>query len=173
MLKLILLFILCFSTLHANPLKNKCTNVVDGMLGLNSKYDKSRKERLTVCESVLIWSFVYKVDYSLSLAIAWHESRFTNQVDGPWKGPLQITTKYWCENERGVWSPNKADGYERSCDLISRGVFAIKFLSNQHGQGTDRMLCAYAGYKDCKDPRIKSYVKDVNKMRKKINQLLR
>lgn len=170
MIRIILLvLLLCCSTLHANDLHQKCEQIVDKLLGTNT-YDEKRDERIDICIQLNIAAFVNKISSSLVLAIAWHESRFTNVYNNCCcHGAMQIDPRLWCKSYDGSWSPHTADGVLAKCDLNARGAFAARYLSNLYGEGTNRMLCAYAGYKDCND--AGPYINRVNGFRKRIKSI--
>jgi hypothetical protein len=168
---LLVLLLLC-STSHAKPLSEKCESLIGNMLNDSFwKSDKQRNERIQICVKIIESSVSSNIDFKLSLAIAWHESRFTYADNGYCLGPLQIKTKYWCENKNGEWSEHKADGYEPTCDLIHRGVFAIKYWSDKRGEGSKRMLCAYAGSPDCISGQAKEFAYSVPKIKLRISKI--
>jgi hypothetical protein len=166
LIRIILLVLLTCSTIHANELHEKCNDIVDKLLGTDT-YDIQREHRIDNCVQLKIAAFIHGVDEKLVLAIAWHESRFTNVYNNCCcYGPMQIDPKIWCENKSKQWSPHVADGHLATCDLNSRGAFAVRYLSNLYGEGTDKMLCSYAGYKDCKN--AKGYIDRIRKIKNKI-----
>jgi hypothetical protein len=171
MSKVILILSLLFcSTLHANVLNEKCERVVEKLMGTqNYNNDPKKPERVSVCVQILIYSFIHKLDSSIALAIAWTESNFTYADNGICKGPLQIKVEYWCENSSGNWNEFLADGVERNCDLVARGVFAISYWK-QRTKTIEQLVCRYGGFKECSSAAFDSYFKKFLKFRKIISR---
>ena len=155
------------------------------LLTLNCTYYVSKltptynAENIQVCKSLLSQN-KYNLKPELILAVAWKESRLTQQSKpNPYKcvGPLQIKYKYWCPNKKGRWSIIKADGLLKGCNTIAAGLKALNYYSKKY-KNLDHMLCAYGpatctkrknnpSYKP-KTPSKQPYVRSVKKYIRKL-----
>ena len=75
-----------------------------------------------ICLEVAKESIAQGVNPIISVSVGWVESRFTYATSSAGaRGPLQIIPRYWCPN-----------GRLRGCDLVARGVHALKTYYNRH-----------------------------------------
>jgi hypothetical protein len=131
-------------------------------------------ENIKICKR-LLQNNKYNLPSELIIAVAWKESRLTQQLKpNPYKcvGPLQIKYKYWCPNKKGRWSIIKADGILKGCNTIAAGLKALNYYNKKY-KSLDHMLCAY-GPATCtkrkkqpeyipKKPNQQPYVRSVKK----------
>ena len=139
----------------------ECTIIIASLLGPATppQSDALFNERVKVCSTLWHEAFEQSVPVDVALAVAWHESNLTNAGTNSsgCSGPMQIKIKYWCPNTDGVWSPVKADGKIKNCNLYKRGVFALKYYLKKH-KHLDDALCGY-GWGKCTDKARKNYDK--------------
>jgi len=155
-------------------LLKECITIVAALLGAANppETDKLFDERVSVCANLSIEAFKQKVPIDVTLAVAWHESNLTNAGTNSsgCSGPMQIKIKYWCPNTKGIWSPLKADGNLKKCDLVKRGIFTLKYYLKRYNH-LDNALCAY-GWGKCTDEAKEKYVKQTLKYKRKIKKIL-
>lgn len=153
----------------------ECAMIIASLLGPANppQTDPLFQQRVAVCSSLWFEAFEQNVPVDVALAVAWHESNLTNAGTNSsgCSGPMQIKVKYWCPNPQGVWSPTKADGKIKNCDLHKRGIFALKYYLNKYTR-LDDALCGY-GWGKCTDEARKTYVKKTLNYRKKISKILK
>ena len=116
--------------------------------------------QLDSCIKVAQESEAQGIDPSLSMAVAWIESRFiTKRKSNKGAiGVMQILPKYWC--------PNK-----RNCNSIKFGIKALGFLLNRSSE--KNALCQYASGKVCKKRTARyRYMKTVLKKRSVISNIM-
>ena len=152
----------------------ECIIIISSLLGPATppEADPLFEERVNVCSALWFESFEQKVPVEITLAVAWHESNLTDAATNSsgCSGPMQIKVKYWCPNTKGIWSPIRADGKIKNCDLYSRGVFALKYYLNKYNR-LDNALCAY-GWGRCSDEARKTYVKKTLNYKRRIKRIL-
>ncbi len=112
---------------------------------MNYETDPDWEERVQVCFEVHFSAVQQDIDPIAALAVAWRESNWTAAPENRWGciGPMQIKWRYWCQNEDDVWSLTRADGYLETCDLVDRGVFALRYYINREPT-LRRAFCSYA-----------------------------
>jgi len=144
-----------------------------------NKLSKSepKEENLAVCSILIEEAKNNNLDISLTLGVAWEESRMTEQPKpNKYKcvGPLQIKYQYWCPNKSGNISVVKKDGLLKKCDLFYHGVKALKYYKEKF-KPLNKALCYYNNSNKCneKNNYISRYVKGVKKHTRKIKKILK
>ena len=152
-------------------------------------------EQLYVCEMLLDEAESFGLDKSLVLATSWRETRLfmKNQPNtSGCAGPLQIKVKYWCPNSDGLWNISRQDGSLQSCDLITQGLFALKYYIKKdltlkeklcHFGPAYKCKCIFGTYKTSRlkryncsklsNKKIKNAKQYVNKIIKDFNKITR
>lgn len=136
-----------------------------------------REENLAVCSILIEEAKNNNLDISLTLAVAWEESRLTEQPKpNKYKcvGPLQIKFQFWCPNKKGNINAIKRDGLLKKCDLFYHGIKALKYYQEKF-KPINKALCFYNNSKKCskKNNYQSSYVKGVNSHTKKIKKIFK
>ena len=139
--------------------------------------NKPREENLAVCSILIEEAKANNLDISLTLGVAWEESRMTEQVKpNKYKcvGPLQIKYQFWCPNKNGNVSAIKRDGLLQKCDLFYHGVKALKYYKEKF-KPLNKALCYYNNSKKCnlKNNYTSNYVKGVNRHTQKIKKIFK
>mgnify|MGYP001219515808 CR=1 FL=1 len=153
-----------------------CLRIITSSLFLNPtaiESDEFYEERKSVCIAVAQEARKQEVDIVTALAVTWQESRFLNAGTNSsgCSGPMQIKVKYWCENKKGEWSAHRDDGVIENCNLIVRGVFALKYYLKRY-KYLKNSLCGY-GWGDCDTPEKQVYVESTLKYRENIIKILK
>lgn len=157
--------------LYALPYLNYCNIAIQKLAGTVTE------ENISICTMLIQEAKIHDLEPDLVLAIAYEESRLTAQLNpNPWgcAGPLQIKVKHWCPNKDNVWSKYRADGVLEQCDLITRGVFALKYYITLPKLSFSQKICSFGfgAIKNCKKAQLptkqKRYVKAVLKNYRKL-----
>ena len=138
--------------------------------------NKPREENLAVCSILIEEAKDNNLDISLTLGVAWEESRMTEQSKpNKYKcvGPLQIKYQFWCPNKKGNINAIKRDGLLRKCNLFHHGVKALKYYKEKF-KPLNKALCYYNNSNKCsaRNNYTSVYVKGVNRHTKKIRKIL-
>ena len=139
--------------------------------------NQPREENLAVCSILIEEAKDNNLDVSLTLGVAWEESRMTEQPrPNKYKcvGPLQIKYQFWCPNKKGNINAIKRDGLLNKCDLFHHGIKALKYYKEKF-KPLNKALCYYNNSKKCssKNNYISDYVKGVNRHTKKIRKIFK
>jgi len=151
-----------------------CAFIAASLLGPDAQHDMQFRERVSVCAQLTLESMAQGVDPALTVAVAWSETKLTRaDTPNPYDcvGPLQIKYRYWCPNEDGAWSVQRADGVLDGCDTLTRGVFTLKYYVSRH-KDRRSALCAY-GWGGCDTLKRSRYVANTLRNREHIATLLR
>lgn len=163
MIKLILLASLNYNLCH--DIYNKLTG------------KQPTEENLTVCSLLIEDSIKNDLNVEITLAVAWEESRFTEQSK-PSKykciGPMQIKYEFWCPNIKNKITATKRDGLISKCDVYYHGVKSLKYYVNKF-KPLNKAICYYNNSKKCsKNNNYKSYyVLNVNKFKSLITPIVK
>lgn len=163
MIKLILLASLNYNLCH--DIYNKLTG------------KQPSEENLTVCSLLIESSIKNDLNVEITLAVAWEESRFTEQSK-PTKykciGPMQIKYEFWCPNKENKITATKRDGLISKCDVYYHGVKSLKYYINKF-KPLNKAICYYNNSKKCsKSNNYKSgYVLNVNKFKSLITSIVK
>jgi len=151
-----------------------CAFIAANLLGGDAQHDVQFRERVSVCAQLTIEAVAQGVDPSLAIAVSWGETRLTRaEAPNPYDcvGPLQIKYRYWCPNENGAWSADRADGTLDGCDTLARGVFTLKYYTSRH-KDVRRALCAY-GWGRCDTSTRARHVDATLRTQRRVAKLLR
>ena len=157
--------------LYTLPYLNYCNVAIQKLQGAVTE------ENIAICTMLIEEAEFFHLEPDLVLAFAYEESRLTAQLDpNPWgcAGPLQIKVKHWCPNKDNVWSKHRADGVLEQCDLITRGVFTLKYYITLPKLSFNQKICSFGfgPIKKCKKPKLppkqKRYVDAVLKNYRKL-----
>lgn len=95
-----------------------------------------RESAQAICVDVADKALEEGVDPIYAIALSYSESRFTNSMDKPAKGPLQVMPHHHCPNRKGEW-PKGVQGIHRGvlkgCDLVRAGLKNIARLTEAYG----------------------------------------
>ena len=142
--------------LHIIPYLSFCNEAVDKL----SPYPVE-EEQVVVCAMLLQEADFYHIDHKIALAISYTETELymkSSPNTSGCAGPLQIKVKYWCPNADGEWSLHKSDGSLDKCDLISRGMFALKYYISKRLPLKEK-ICLFGPAQNCEDYMSSSYSK--------------
>ncbi len=151
---------------------NLCHDIYNKLSG-----KQPTEENLTVCSLLIEDSIKNDLDIEITLAVAWEESRFTEQSK-PTKykciGPMQIKYEFWCPNNKNKVTATKRDGLISKCDVYYHGIKSLKYYINKF-KPLNKAICYYNNSKKCsKNNNYKSdYVLNVNRFKSIITPIVK
>ena len=151
---------------------NLCNDIYNKLTG-----KQPSEENLAVCSLLIEDSIKNDLNIEITLAVAWEESRFTEQSK-PTKykciGPMQIKYEFWCPNNKNKVTATKRDGLISKCDVYYHGIKSLKYYINKF-KPLNKAICYYNNSKKCsKNNNYKSdYVLNVNKFKSLITPIVK
>ena len=126
----------------------------------NKKVEVEIPNKLSVCVTVSDTAAEMSVPPNLAVAVAWHESKFNNEVvsKAGARGAMQILPTYWCP-----------DGKLESCDLIREGVRSLGVYLEKYGVEKEA-LCHYNSGNKC-TRKSKNYSKRVIRTKNRLDYI--